>query len=111
MKISQDSWQAKAKAKAAEVKSRIPEEWKLQKEDLELAKKQRKLIGQFFDGLLDDGDLDIIRNDSVQLVEKIKSRHYTAMEVTRSYCKAAAVAHQIVSVHHTIFILPAVSHR
>lgn len=81
----------------AEVRSRIPGNWTLEQEDLEMAKKQRKLSGGFFEKFLNDSDLGIISNDSMQLVAKVKSKHYTAVEVTQTYCKAAAIAQQIVS--------------
>ena len=105
MKIYDNSWQAKAKAKVAAVQAKIPSEWLLKQADLESAKKQRKLCGQFFEKFLDDHDLGIIRNDSLQLVDKIRCQQYTAVTVTRSYCKAAAVAQQNVSpCHETIFL-------
>ena len=97
MQIVQDSWRTKAEAKIASIKSRIPDSWSLKQDDLDRAKKQRKLNGQFFESFLDPSDLDILRNDSVQLVDKIKAQHYTALEVTQTYCKAAAIAQQVVS--------------
>ena len=97
MQISQESWQAKAKAKVANMESKIPKEWTLEKADLDEAKKQRNLTGPFIESFLDDSEVDIIRNNSVQLVEKIKSQHYTAVEVAQAYCHTAAVAQQIVS--------------
>ena len=97
MPIFQESWQAKAKAKVADMESKIPTEWILKRTDLEDAKQQRKLTGSFIEKFLNDSEVDIIRNDSVQLVEKIRSQHYTAVEVAQAYCKTAAVAQQIVS--------------
>ena len=99
MPIFQGSWQAKARAKVADMESKIPKEWILEQADLEDAKQRRCLTGPFIEKFLHDSEVDIIRNDSVQLVEKIKSQHYTAVEVARAYCKTAAVAQQIVSQH------------
>ena len=96
MRLFQETWQARAKAKAAEIYSRTPEEWRLNEVDLEKARNQRNLTGPFIESFLDDGEVDIIRNDSLQLVEKIKSQRHTAVEVVRAYCKTAAIAHQIV---------------
>lgn len=98
MLVFQDSWRAKAEAKVADITSKIPDDWRLKQGDRDMAKKQRKLNGRFFESFLDDSDLNILRNDSVQLVDKIKARHYTAVEVTEAYCKAAAVAQQVVSI-------------
>lgn len=97
MQIFRESWQERAKAKRAEIRSRIPRDWKLDQADIDIAKKQRKLSGAFFEKLLSDSDLDIISNDSVQLVAKIKSKQYTAVQVTQTYCKATAFAQQFVS--------------
>ena len=97
MQIFRDSWRAKAEAKIADIRSRIPDQWRLNEGDRDMAKKQRKLNGQFFQSFLRDSDLEILRNDSVQLVNKIKAKDYTALEVTQAYCKAAAIAQQIVS--------------
>ena len=93
----QDSWRTKAEAKVANIKSRIPDNWILKQDDRDMAKKQRKLNGPFFESFFDHSDLDILRNDSVQLVDKIKAQQYTALEVTQTYCKAAAIAQQVVS--------------
>ena len=90
-------WQVIARAKVADMHSRTPDEWRLSNLDLENAKKQRTLTGPYIERYLTDDEKGIIGNDSVQLVEKIKSRQYTAVDVVRAYCKTAAVAQQIVS--------------
>ena len=97
MQIFQESWQAKAKAKVTDMESKIPKKWRLERADLEEAKKQRKLTGPFTEKFLDDSEVAIIRNDSVQLVERIKSQQYTAVEVAQAYCHMAAIAQQSVS--------------
>lgn len=97
MQPIQESWQARAKAKFAEIHSRIPEKWKLDPVDLEKARNQRDLTGPFIESFLNDHEVDIIRNGSLQLVEKIKSQRHTAVEVVQAYCKTAAIAQQIVS--------------
>ncbi|KAL8978301.1 MAG: hypothetical protein Q9205_006081, partial [Flavoplaca limonia] len=90
-------WQATAKAKVADIHSSIPKEWRLSDMDLDKAGQQRTLSGPFIEQYLTDEEKDIIRHDSIQIVGKIKSRDYTAVDVTRAYCKTAAVAQQIVS--------------
>lgn len=91
------NWQATAKAKVADIHSSIPKEWRLSDEDLGKAGQQRTLSGPFIEQYLTDKEKEIIRHDSLQIVGKIKSRDYTAVDVTRAYCKTAAVAQQIVS--------------
>ena len=97
MQIFQESWQARARAKVADIHSRIPKEWTLDQNDLENAKNQRDLTGPYIESFLNDREVDIIRNDSLQLVEKIKSQRHTAVEVVQAYCRTAAIAQQIVS--------------
>ena len=92
MQIFQKSWQDRAKAKAAEIHSRIPKQWTLDQVDLDNAKNQRDLTGQFVGSFLTDREVDIIRNCSIQLVEKIKCQHHTAVEVVQAYCRTAAIA-------------------
>ncbi len=65
MQIFQESWQARAKAKVAEIHSGIPKEWTLDQADLENAKNQRNLAGPFIESFLNDSEVDIIRNDSL----------------------------------------------
>ena len=96
MQIFQESWQARAKAKVAEIHSRIPKEWTLDQVDLDNARHQRDLTGPFIESFLTDREVDIIRNDSLQLVEKIKCQDHTAVEVVQAYCRTAAIAQQIV---------------
>ena len=90
-------WQIPAKAKVAKVHSKIPKQWLLSEKDLEKAKQQRNLTGTFIQQYLTDEEKKIITCHSVQLVEKIRVRDYTAVDVARAYCRTAAVAQQIVS--------------
>lgn len=94
----EETWEAKAKAKVAETKSKIPNEWRLNQSSLDKAKQIRKLSGAFIESFLSDEELSITRNDSTLLVEKVKTGEYTALQVAQAFCKTAAVAHQIVSI-------------
>ena len=107
MELFRESWQARAKAKVAEIHSRIPKEWRLDQVDLGKARNQRNLTGPFIESFLSDGEADIIRNDSLQLVEKIRSQRHTAVEVVQAYCKTAAIAHQIVGKHQSLLLVRA----
>lgn len=94
----EESWEAKAKAKVAETKSKIPNEWRLNQSSLAKAKQIKKLSGAFIESFLSDEELRITRNDSTLLVEKVKTGEYTALQVAQAFCKTAAIAHQIVSI-------------
>ena len=97
MHVRQRSWEAKAEAKVAETKSKIPDEWRLNQSSLDKAKQMKKLSGAFVESFLNDEELSIVRNDSTLLVERVKTGEYTAWQVAQAFCKTAAVAHQIVS--------------
>jgi amidase len=97
MRIPQEPWQTKAEKKVAATKSKIPPKWILSHTDLKRAKERRQLSGPFIESFLDQGELEIIKLDSVPLVEQISIGRYTALQVTQAFCKTAAIAHQIVS--------------
>lgn len=92
----EESWQDKAAAKKAAILASIPAEWRLSAAQLMLAEGQRNITGSFIQQFLDDADIAIISLDSVPIVEAIKSRKLSAVQVTRAFCKTAAIAHQIV---------------
>ncbi|KAL8679071.1 MAG: hypothetical protein Q9186_004611 [Xanthomendoza sp. 1 TL-2023] len=102
MQLSHNSWQAMARAKVAEIHSKIPKEWVLPDTDLAQAKKQRNLTGPFMKQFLDDEEQMIIDHDSGDLVESIKQGTYSAVVVTRAYCKMAALAQQVNNCLHEI---------
>ena len=91
------TWQEKAAAKVAKTRAKIPQEWTLSKADIEDSKQQRQLSGLFIERFLDSEEREIIRHDSVPLLSKIRSGHYTALQVAKAYCKTAAITHQTVS--------------
>jgi len=94
---STEPWQDRAQAKVKSTLSKIPPEWRLSKEQLDTAKTTRKLTGEFFQSFLDPRELEVTKYSSVVLVERIRTKCFSAVEVARAYSKAAAVAHQIVS--------------
>ncbi|MCJ1377475.1 hypothetical protein MMC17_000570 [Xylographa soralifera] len=96
MKIEEKSWQAKAEEKVAATKSKIPLEWLLDHSDLEKASQRKQLSGEFTESFLHYEELEIIRKDSVPLVDAVRDGKYTAVQVARAYCKNAAIAHQII---------------
>lgn len=97
MQIRHLSWQAKARTKVADTESKIPKGWVLQRADLDKAREQRNLTGPFIEQFISGGEKDIVRNDSLCLIEKIRYQRYSAVEVAETYCKTAAISQQIVS--------------
>lgn len=91
-----EAWKEKAAAKRTATLSKIRAEWRLSSDDMDRAKQQLNLSGPFMQQFLDDTEISITQLDSVPLVEAIKSREYTAVQVATAFCHRAAVAHQIV---------------
>ncbi|PIA96170.1 Acetamidase [Cercospora beticola] len=86
-------YQVISKQKREQRASRIPKEWTLPA--------HVKLGNNVLDvpatcGLLTARELEITgENDAVDIVQKIRARTYTAEEVTRAFCKRAAIAQQV----------------
>lgn len=93
--LTQD-WQSKAAAKKTAILVSIPEEWRLSPAQLQLAEGVRDITGPFIQQFLSDDEVAIISLDSVPIVEAIKSGKLSAVQVTKAFCKTAAIAHQIV---------------
>ncbi|KAJ8122896.1 hypothetical protein ONZ43_g1025 [Nemania bipapillata] len=97
------SWVARAAAKRAETLNKIPAEWRLSPAELAEAEKQSDLTGPFIQQFLEADEIAVISKDSVELVEDIRGAKLTAVQVTRVFCKTAAIAHQINNCLHEIF--------
>jgi amidase len=65
--------------------------------DLDKARDQRNLTGPFIQQFLTPEDISIISKDSVDIVNEIRGRKLSAVQVTIAFCKTAAIAHQIAS--------------
>ncbi|KAK3331484.1 amidase signature domain-containing protein [Apodospora peruviana] len=104
---SKPSWEIKAEEKRASTLAKIPSEWRLSPEDLELAAKQHDLTGPFIQKFLDPQTISIVTTDSLDLVEHITDGQLTALQVTTAFCKTAAIAHQINNCLHEIFFVQA----
>lgn len=99
-------WEARAIKKRQQRNEAIPEEWRLRqnllgslKTPLERSKNnlmEPNLVRQ--SGILTVKELQITESsDITSLLEALASGQLTAEEVTVSFCKRAAVAHQLVS--------------
>ncbi|KAI9781915.1 MAG: hypothetical protein M1816_002138 [Peltula sp. TS41687] len=103
MLVKDESWKAKAAAKRLSTIAKIPKEWLLDKEDLAKASKQRDLTGPFIEQYLSAEEVEIVRQNSVSIVNNIRGGKYSALEVARAFCKTAAISHQINNCLHEIF--------
>ena len=98
MELHHIDWQTQAEAKVAATLSKIPVEWRLKEEVIKDAKNRRQLAGDFIIHLLDRDTVRYISHDSQQIVDLIGKKVYKSVQVARAFCKAAAVAHQIVRI-------------
>ncbi|RAL64660.1 hypothetical protein DID88_001693 [Monilinia fructigena] len=88
---SPPSWQDIASRRRQQITSSIPPEWLLEPHHL-TSKHPVDLVKTC--GLLTEREIHMVYSTAVELLEKMKTREYTAVEVTRAFCKASAVAHQ-----------------
>ncbi|KAI7927361.1 hypothetical protein M0657_002963 [Pyricularia oryzae] len=100
-----DAWKAKAKSKRDSILAAIPREWILTPEELnQVSPPRRRDIVQYArQELLTAEERDITEMDAVAIVNAVRSRSLTAEKVTRAFCKAAAIAHQICNCLHEVF--------
>jgi hypothetical protein len=96
MLVAGNTWRAKAKAKTQATLAKIPNEWRLPKEELDEAGAQRDITGSFIEQYLDESELRITKEEATTLVSKLQRGQLTARQVTLAFCKSAAIAHQIV---------------
>jgi hypothetical protein len=94
------SWEAKAAAKRSETLAKIPPEWRLSAADLDKAKQRRDLTGPgrpFIEDFLTPQETAVVEQNAHALLTQLRQGEYSAVQVTSAFCKAAAIAHQIVS--------------
>ncbi|EEQ34981.1 putative amidase [Microsporum canis] len=103
MEHEPEAWEEKAAVKRAVTLAKIPAEWRLTKEQIKDAKSQRQIAGGYFQGFLTDEEKKITSEESTGIVDKIQSKEYSALQVAKAYCKAAAIAHQMTSCLHEVF--------
>lgn len=96
-------WQSIASATQQAILDSIPLKWRLPAKDKDPAITDKRAIPQTC-GLLSDKQLQITELKATALLEKLKTRTLSSVEVTEAFCGRAAIAHQLVSLT-TVFIL------
>ncbi|KAF2034032.1 acetamidase [Setomelanomma holmii] len=104
-----EKWQLVSWAKKDEQFARIPFEWRLC--SLPAADVTNYINIPRTCGLLTEDELKIIENyDATALVDAIRSRNLKCVDVTRAFCKRAAIAHQLTNCLTEIFFEDALKH-
>lgn len=97
------NWQDLVAAKQQENREKIPQQWRLNTEQLALA--DVRLIEADVprrSGLLSDLELDITENYTAsQLLVKLATGQTSSLDVTTAFCKRAAIAQQLVCILET----------
>lgn len=93
--LESPSWQKIAAEKRQEIIAAIPQAY-LVNEELLQGLNATDLPRR--SGILTTRELDITESRAVDIVEQVRQRKYTAVEVTTAFCKRAAIAHQAVRV-------------
>lgn len=90
------SWEDIGKRAQAKVFESIPPEWHLPSDKLPPADQADVLDVPYKSGLFSERELLITTSSATNIVEAIASGGWKAVEVTRAFCKRAAIAHQLV---------------
>lgn len=98
MSVKKRSWEIMAAEKRASTHSKIPREWLLDKATLEKASAERNLTGPFIESCLTDAEKALTKLSATSLLSEIQHRTYSALEVTKAFCKRTAIAQQIVKI-------------
>ena len=98
MTDSKPSWQPIADAHRSKISNAIPASHSIPSACLECLEDPRNVINiPDCCGILTQREIEITSiSSATNLLEDIKNRVYTAVEVTTAFCKRASIAHQLV---------------
>lgn len=91
-----ESWKTIAARRRQDIIAKIPNEWLLDVKVIDAARSRQSIAGDFFEELLDDQTRSITALDVTDLVESMRNKSWTAVEVVKAFSKRAAYAHQLV---------------
>ncbi|KAL2840359.1 amidase signature domain-containing protein [Aspergillus pseudodeflectus] len=105
--MPQSTWQEKVRVKASETKDHIPVAWRLPTSYLDVSQDSHEAVLDIPRrcGILSPREIHITEAfDATALLEKLASREFSAVEVTRAFCKRAAIAQQLTSCLTEMFL-------
>ena len=94
--VRHEPWEAIAAKKRASTRARIPQDWTLTKDQLREASQQQNLTGKFIEKYLSDQEIKITRLPATVIVSHVRNGIYSALSVTKAFCKRTAIAQQMV---------------
>ena len=90
------TWEDIGKQARTRLLESIPSEWRLPEDKLPPADQANVLDFPSTSGLFTEHELSITTSTATHIVQAIASGGWKAIDVTRAFCKRAAVAHQLV---------------
>lgn len=98
MSSSSSSWQSKAATKRSALLASIPSEWKLDLSTTHFPSNGDVRSVPRESGILTEIELEITEEDDIGVIlDTIARQKWSSVDVTRAFCKRAAIAHQVVS--------------
>lgn len=94
---SQD-WQEISKKAREKLYESIPSDWRIPEDKLPPAEQKDVTDFPAKSGLLTESELAITDSYATDIVKRIAAGEWKAEDVTRAFCKRAAIAHQVVSI-------------
>jgi len=88
-------WQSIATSTQLSILDSIPPQWRLSPKDKNLSVKDVRAIPKAC-GLLTPKQLEITETTATTLLEQLRSRALSSVEITEAFCARAAIAHQLV---------------
>lgn len=100
------SWQETAKKKRKAILAAIPAEWRI---DSTPGIEDQVDVTEYVKQYLDKNEVQITQSSADVIAKKVASGEWQAETVTRAYCHAAALAHQLLSCLHEVFFDAAIA--
>lgn len=88
-------WEDLRDAKREEIKASIPSEYVIPSDILPPADQRNVTNFVSESGFFTDKEIDITASTASRITREVVAKRWTAEEVTRAFCKSAAVAHQL----------------
>jgi len=96
--MSSRSWEEIGAAKRKEVSDSIPEEWRIPPRVFPPETQLDVANFPVESGLFTTEELEITAAYAEDILENVRTSKWTAVQVAQSFCKRAAVAHQLVGI-------------
>lgn len=92
-----DNWQNIARQKQQDIKAAIPPKWVIP--DEKLPSESQADVSDFLSqsGFFTSREIEIVSTDALRTLSYLSNGSWKSEDVTLAYCKAAAAAHQLVS--------------